>query len=382
MRLEKLVLYNFRNYVYLNEKFDSDLNILIGENAQGKTNLIESIYLLGLGRSYRTNKDSDMIKWGIETAKVSGRVIKDDRPVTIDIILDIGKKKEININGVSNKKIQELIGNINMVIFSPEDLDLVKGAPSKRREFLDREISQINKGYNQFINLYNRVLFQRNSHLKEIAKKSSLIKSLDIWDEQLVDLGARVIKKRLEIIKKLGILSRLIHRKITCGSENLELKYISTLDIDNTFSYEEIKEVYRNKLKKIRNEEIIKGMTLIGPHRDDLGFYVNNIDIRRFGSQGQQRTTALALKLAELELVKSEVGDYPILILDDVFSELDDNRRGFLLDVIDKVQTFMTMTNIELIDLKNSRRKYKIYRIREGKIIGCDSYGKDKKYSG
>lgn len=372
MRLEKLVLYNFRNYVYLNEEFDTDLNILIGENAQGKTNLIESIYLLGLGRSYRTNKDFDMIKWGTERAKVSGRVIKDNRPITIEIILDSGKKKEIDINGVSNKKIHELIGKINMVIFSPEDLDLVKGAPSKRREFLDREISQINKGYSQFINFYNRVLFQRNSHLKEIPKKNNLINSLYIWDQQLIDLGARIIKKRIEIIKKLGILSRLMHRKITYGSENLELKYLCTLNIDNTLSYEDIKEVYRNELKKTRNDEILRGITLTGPHRDDLGLFVNNIDIRRFGSQGQQRTTALALKLAELELIKSEVGDYPVLILDDVFSELDENRRGFLLDVIDKVQTFMTMTNIELIDLKNAKKKHKIYRIKEGNIIGCD----------
>ncbi|HHY13895.1 MAG TPA: DNA replication/repair protein RecF, partial [Thermoanaerobacterales bacterium] len=325
--------------------------------------------------------DSDMIKWGEKRTKIGGKIIRNDRPITIEILLDTEKKKEIKINGIPNKKTNELVGSINVVIFSPEDLDLVKGPPANRRQFLDGEISQIDKGYRRYMSFYNRVLFQRNSFLRELPKKGNPTSNLHIWDKQLTELGARIIKKRLEIIKKLGLLSRLMHRKITSGTENLELKYISTLDIDDTSSFDDIKESYKKKLEETRENEIYRGVTLSGPHRDDLGLYVNNIDMRRFGSQGQQRTTALALKLAELELIKSEVGNYPILILDDVFSELDDSRRSFLLNVIDKVQTFMTMTNIELIDLKDIKGEFKIYRIRDGKITGSDLYGKDKKHS-
>lgn len=380
MRLQRLILQNFRNYTFLNEVFNTDLNIFVGKNAQGKTNLVEAIYLLGLGKSYRTNRDSELIKWGCDRALVNGMVIRNFGPISVEIRLDSSKKKEILLNEIPNKKIQELLGHINVVIFSPEDLELVKGSPAKRRDFLDREISQINTGYGHFINMYSRVVYQRNNLLREIPKNKKLIDSLNVWDLQLIDLGARLVKKRLEIIKKLGILSRLMHRKITNGQETLELKYISRFPVNETYSMEDIKEVYSRELSKLREKEIYRGITLLGPHRDDLGLFVNNTDIRVYGSQGQQRTTALALKLAELELMKSEVGEYPILLLDDVFSELDNTRRKFLMDVVKRVQTFVTLTSLEGLNISGIKQEYCIYRIEEGSIIRCDSYGRVKKY--
>ncbi|MCK8824524.1 DNA replication/repair protein RecF [Fuchsiella alkaliacetigena] len=367
MYLTGLFLNNFRNYNTLELNLNKNLNLFIGNNAQGKTNILEAIYLLSTGNSHRTNITSEMINWNQEKAYVKGEVSRKERNFSIELLIENrGKKAKVNSNSL--KKINELLGYLNTIIFSPEDLELVKGSPAGRRKFINLEISQVNSYYRHNLKEYNKVLKQRNNLLKDIREKHSSQEMLGVWDQQLIDLGSKVILKRLETVEKLGILARLMHRKITDGSETLKLKYKSSLDLSNDLSLSEIKDKFDKKIKSFRQQEIDKGYSIVGPHRDDMLFEVNDINIRKYGSQGQQRTTALALKLAELEFMKSEIGEYPILLLDDVFSELDGKRCHYLLKVIkNKVQTFITSTKVnkELskLDLNKS-----FYRIKKGTL--------------
>jgi len=344
--INKLKLINFRNYSNLDIKLHDKLNIFIGNNAQGKTNILESIYLTGFGKSFRTTKDKELIKVNNDMAYVKVEGKKRYSEVSIELRLWNNKKKEIKTNGISLTKLSELLGNIYMVIFSPEDLKLIKGGPSERRRFIDREISHINKKYYYDIMSYNRVLFQRNNLLKNIAYNRNLLKTIDIWNDKLVEYGIGVILKRREFTNRLNALSRLMHRKITDGRENLEIKYLSNIDINNKSSSDEVYKNFKEKLEKKIEIDIKRGFTTVGPHKDDLGIYINDKDIRVFGSQGQQRTAALSLKLSEIEIIKGEVGEYPILLLDDVMSELDINRQNFLIKGLKNVQTFITITEI------------------------------------
>jgi len=368
--LKKLFLKNFRNYHFQEIEFPEGINIFFGENAQGKTNLLEAIYLLSLGRSYRTNRDQDLIKWQEKGFLIKGIGEREKRTLTIEVSFTLGTKKEVKVNGQEQKKLSILLGLLNVVIFSPADLQLIQGSPGERRKFLDTEISQVSPQYNYHLHQYNKALQQRNNLLRKLREKRKNLDLLSIWDQQITGFGSKIIKKRLESLKKLAILAKLMHRKITSNQETLELKYISSCEPVEEKMEEEIRNIFQEKLEKIRQEEIARGMTLVGPHRDDFAAFINGINVKNFGSQGQQRTSVLALKLAELEFMKSESGEYPLLLLDDVMSELDQERREHLLKVVkQKIQTFITTT-----DLKDFPEEFlqeaNLYQIKKGQLTG------------
>ncbi len=368
MFVNRLYLKNYRNISEVDLNFSSSLNLLVGSNAQGKTNILESIYLLGTGSSHRINRNQDLIRWGKDYFYIKSSIKKRSRDMTISYGFN-GSKKDIKVDNNPIQRISDLMGYVNVVMFSPEDLQMVKGSPSFRRQFLNMEISQVNPYYYHNLQKYNQVLQQRNLLLKEIWANKSKKELLFIWNQQLVDLGSRLLKKRLEVIEKLDILGRLIHRKITNGQENLVIGYESSLgDISNEMKIEEIQDIFERRLQEEQGQEIRRGVTLVGPQRDDLDLRVNDINIRKFGSQGQQRTTALALKIAELEFMKSEMGEYPILLLDDVFSELDISRKKHLLEVIrDRIQTFITSTDFDA--LEDIQGRYNLFYIQGGQVI-------------
>ena len=372
MFLKKIFLKGFRNYAFQEIDFQEGTNIFFGENAQGKTNLLEAIYLLSQGRPYRASKDQDLIRWQEEGFLVKGIAMKDKRTLAIEVSFSLGGKKIIKINGVDQKRVSALLGLLNVVIFSPSDLMLIQGSPGERRKFLDIEISQVSPQYNYYLHQYSRVLQQRNNLLREMRERKKNLELLSVWDEQLIDLGSKIIKKRLESLKKLAILAKLMHRKITSNRETLELRYLSSFrNLDEKIGQEEeIRNIFKHNLEKIKEEEIYRGMTMVGPHRDDFSSFINEINVKNFGSQGQQRTAVLSLKLAELEFMKSEAGEYPLLLLDDVMSELDQERREHLLKVVrQRIQTFITTT-----DLKDFPSEFlkeaNLYQINKGRIVG------------
>ena len=366
MYLSQLFLNNFRNYTEEYLQFNPNLNLIVGENAQGKTNLLEAIYLLGTGDSHRTNINSELVNWDQDGFYLKGELIKETQDYKLEIKLK-GRSKEIRVNNNRLEKNSDLLGYLNIIIFSPEDLKLVKGSPSRRRKFINLELSQIKPYYKHTLKEYDQVVKQRNQLLKKIRDANAPQKMLEVWDQQLIDLGTKVIVNRLEAIEKLKGLARLMQRKLTDGAENLKMEYDSKLDINQTSSKKEIKTKFRATLEQKKSKEIERGVTTIGPHRDDISLVVNEIDVRKYGSQGQQRTTALALKLSELEFMKSEIGEYPVLLLDDVFSELDNKRSQYLLDTIkDKIQTFITNTNLKR--LSNLKQRHNTYRIKNGSV--------------
>lgn len=363
MKITSLELKNFRNYDYLKINFNENVNLILGNNAQGKTNLIEAIYITSMGKSFRTNKDSDMILFGNDFAKVNIHAEKSYIDTDIDITIKNDSKKSIKKDGNQIKKISELLENILIVIFSPEDLKIVKDEPEKRRKFIDRELCQINPMYYDNLNNYKKVLLQRNSYLKEEKIDNNI---LDLWDVQLSKYGAKVIKIREKFIKKISDISGGIHNNITNEKEILEIKYNSNINIKKNlleqeqFIYETLKSSYKNDLKM--------RTTTRGPHKDDILFFVNEINMRNFGSQGQQRTTALSLKLAEISLIKEETGEDAILLLDDVMSELDIERQKYLIKSLKNIQLFITTTDIDE-NLKKSFPNANILYINNGKIL-------------
>ena len=363
MKITSLELKNFRNYDYLKINFNENVNLILGNNAQGKTNLIEAIYITSMGKSFRTNKDSDMILFGNDFAKVNIHAEKSYIDTDIDITIKNDSKKSIKKDGNQIKKISELLENILIVIFSPEDLKIVKDEPEKRRKFIDRELCQINPMYYDNLNNYKKVLLQRNSYLKEEKIDNNI---LDLWDVQLSKYGAKVIKIREKFIKKISDISGGIHNNITNEKEILEIKYNSNINIkkdlleQEQFIYETLKSSYKNDLKM--------RTTTRGPHKDDILFFVNEINMRNFGSQGQQRTTALSLKLAEISLIKEETGEDAILLLDDVMSELDIERQKYLIMSLKNIQLFITTTDIDE-NLKKSFPNANILYINNGKIL-------------
>lgn len=342
MKVNKIVLRNYRNYVDLSLDFTQGINIFIGQNAQGKTNILESIYYGAMGRSHRTNVDAELIRWQQEHGSITILFSRMNIENSLVIKLNNHQKKEIISNHYGIKP-RELIGLLNVVLFSPEDLMLIKGMPAMRRRFLDIEISQANPTYYQQLLKYNRIVTQRNNLLKKIRENKEKPDMLDAWDDQLAVTASKIVNKRQESVKKLAMLANLMHRKITASKENLTLVY-QKHEMQEA-EMEKLKIEYKNKLLQFRQNDIWRGSTSIGPHKDDLILTVNGINLRTFGSQGQQRTGVLSLKLAELEFIKSETGEYPILLLDDVMSELDASRREHLLAFIkDRVQTIITAT--------------------------------------
>lgn len=369
--VNRLYLRNYRNFEQADLQFNPGLNLFIGKNAQGKTNILESLYYLGTGSSHRTNSDADLIRWGSDYFFLKTGIQKRNREAVISFGYN-QLKKEIKIDSNPLTKISDLMGYFNIVLFSPEDLQMVKGNPGFRRKFLNLEISQVNPYYYYNLQKYKQVVRQRNLLLKEMRQKGNKSENkrelLFVWDQQLVDLGSRLIKKRLEVTEKLDILARLTHRKITDGREVLRMEYKSSLgEISNDLKSAEIKEIFLKRLQSKLNDEVNRGNTLVGPHLDDLELFINGINARKFGSQGQQRTAALALKIAELEFMRSEIGEYPILLLDDVFSELDSVRKSHLLKVIkDKIQTFITSTDTDSV--KEVQGKYYLFSVKDGQV--------------
>ncbi len=366
MKIKAIALEGFRNYDGVKIELDPKLNLIIGQNAQGKTNLLEAIYVSGFGKSFRTTKDNDLIHFEKDYAAVKVDVEKANGYCeSIEYRLMKGKKAFL-INGVNITKISELLGTLNIIVFYPDDLKLIKENPTERRRFINRELSHISKTYCLDIIEYNRVLAQRNELLKTIAYKPGLKETLDIWDAQLCDKGARIIKKRSEFITALNLISQKIHSGITQGKENLKVAYDTA--IKDLTSYDTIKEALMTQLKKNVDGDVKRGFTSVGPHRDDLTITINGINIRSFGSQGQQRTAALSLKLSEIEIIKNEVGEMPILLLDDVMSELDIQRQKELIHTLKDVQTIITTTDIQNL-LDDYINTSKVIQIKNGHVL-------------
>jgi DNA replication and repair protein RecF len=369
MHIKHLSIKNFRNYNQLSVPFENKVNVIIGENAQGKTNLMEAIYVLAMAKSHRTSNDKELIHWDKDYAKIEGWVEKKTNTIPLELIIT-KKGKKAKCNHLEQVRLSQYIGNINVVMFAPEDLNLVKGSPSVRRRFIDMEIGQVSPVYLNNISQYQKVLHQRNQYLKLLqTKKQTDTLMLDIYTEQLIELAVKVVQKRFEFLNLLQEWAKTIHFSISRGLENLQIRYKASVEVSEEDELSKMVNVYQNKFSEIRQKEIDRGITLIGPHRDDLLFDVNGRDVQTFGSQGQQRTTALSVKLAEIELIKSEIGEFPVLLLDDVLSELDDYRQSHLLSTIQgKVQTFVTTTSIDGIHhetLKNAS----IYRVNNGQLI-------------
>jgi DNA replication and repair protein RecF len=359
MYVQSLELENFRNYKNLNICFDIGTNILYGNNAQGKTNIMEAIYVCGTSKSHRSSKDKEMIRFGADDAHIKMVVMKREVPIRIDMHLRKNKTKGIAINGIPIKKVSELFGVINVVFFSPEDLSIIKNGPSDRRRFIDLELCQLDKVYVHNLMNYNKIINQRNQLLKDLNYyyDSDLYNTLDIWDMQLAEYSKKIISRRSEFIEELNEIIYGIHRNITNGKEELYIKYEPNIYENNI--YEE--------LKKSRDKDIKYKTTSIGPHRDDISFYNKDIDIRKYGSQGQQRTAALSLKLSEIELVKNVIKDMPVLLLDDVLSELDSSRQSHLLNSLHNVQTVITCTGLDEF-VQNRFNIDNVYKIVEGTV--------------
>ncbi len=357
MIIEALELKNYRNYKELEIEFDSGKNILYGDNAQGKTNILEALYLCSTTKSHRGSKDKDIINFDENEAHIKLKVVKNEVPYRIDIHLKKSKSKGIAINGIPIKKASELFGIVNVIFFSPEDLSIIKNGPAERRRFIDMELCQIDKVYFHNLVNYNKIVGQRNKLLKDLSFHfdKSLYDTLDIWDMQLSDYGNKIIKRREEFILQINDLIIDIHKKLTGGKEIIHLKY------EPNVSENEL----NSKIRDSREKDIKLKTTNVGPHRDDMGFYLNEIDLRKFGSQGQQRTAALSLKLSEIELVKRIINDNPILLLDDVMSELDSNRQNYLIDSINNTQTIVTCTGLDEF-IENRIHVNKIYKIVDG----------------
>lgn len=357
MIVKSLELKDYRNYNNLNVQFHSGTNILYGENAQGKTNILEAIYLCGTTKSHRGSKDKEVIMFEKEESHIRVQLDKNNIEHRIDLHLKKNKAKGVAIDGHPIKKQGELFGMLNLVFFSPEDLYIIKNGPSERRRFLDLELCQLDKIYLNNLSNYNKVLQQRNNLLKQIGFNRNLLETLYIWDAKLIEYGKKIIVSRFDFIDKLNSIVGDIHKKLTGGKEELKLQYEPNVEVH----------IFEDKLKKSLERDLALKMTNVGPHRDDFNFLVGTIDIRKYGSQGQQRTAALSCKLAEIDLVKSIIKDNPILLLDDVLSELDRQRQTYLLNSIGEIQTIITCTGLE--EFINHRFQYnKIFHVEEGNI--------------
>ena len=357
MIIQSLELENFRNYGTLSVHFDSRTNILYGDNAQGKTNILEAVYLSATTKSHKGSKDKDLINFASEEAHIRTYVVKDGLENRVDMHLRKNKSKGIAINGQKIKKAADLLGLLNVVFFSPEDLSIIKNGPSERRRFVDMELCQLDSVYLHNLNHYNKIVNQRNRLLKDLYAKPGLKDTLFLWDSQLVAFGQKIIERRNTFISQLNEIIYGLHLKLTGGKEELQIVYEpDVLALD-----------FEEKLQKCQERDIRLKQTSIGPHRDDFSFAVGTVDIRKFGSQGQQRTAALSLRLAEIELVKKMTKDVPLLLLDDVLSELDSNRQNYLLNSIGELQTIITCTGLE--EFVNNRFEInKVFKVSDGVI--------------
>lgn len=355
MKIKSLLLKNFRNYSSEKASFKEGINFLIGENAQGKTNMLESLYFCAMGKSPKTSKDKMLINFGqnSSTIKVIFDTLAGEKSIKIDLL---DNKKSVQINGINILRLTQLIGELNVVYFSPDELRLIKDVPEDRRHFLDISISQFDKDYMHALLKYEKVLKQRNCILKSGLNEKNIKEQLSLFTPQLIELGAKIIRKRIKFIDNLKVIANQMHKFLT-NEENLEITYSYEENIEN------IEADLQKKFDQNYEKEIRLGFTLFGPHRDDMVFKINNKDCRYFSSQGQQRTVALSLVLANMEIIKNEVNEYPILLLDDVMSELDQSRKQKLIDLVSKYQTIITSTQIF-----ESKIPINVIKIQDGKI--------------
>ena len=353
MWIKDIKLINFRNYNCQKIKLHENINVFYGQNAQGKTNIIESIFMSSIGKSFRTNKEKEMIRFGQDKSLIDIFFQKKDRDGKIRI--EIGNKKQISLNGIKIKKLSELLGNINIVIFTPDDINILKEGPAKRRRFLDMLIGQLRPNYVYSLNMYLKTIEQRNNYLRQIREENKPENMLEIWDEKLAEYGEKIFLYRKDFIDKILNKINEIHKNITGEKEKIKIEYISNC---------EQREEYLKLLKERRKLDIIKGYTTKGIHRDDFIVYINDNDVSIYGSQGQNRTAVLSLKISELQVVRDEIGEYPILLLDDFMSELDEERRKNFLNNIRNTQVILTATDkIELEELEDS-----IFNVKEGVV--------------
>ncbi|WP_270183035.1 DNA replication/repair protein RecF [Alkalihalobacillus sp. CinArs1] len=368
MHLNTLTVTNYRNYGKQELAFENNVNVFLGENAQGKTNIMEAIYVLAMARSHRTPRDKELINWDEEYAKIEGRIEKRNGPLSLQLVIS-HKGKKAKLNQLEQQKLSNYIGALNVVMFAPEDLNLVKGNPGVRRRFIDIELGQVQPVYLYYLGRYLKLLQQRNSLLKDLRyQKNPDYVMLEILTDQLIESAANIYERRVKFVRLLQKWAEPIHYGISRGLEKLEIKYNPTIEVSEPADLSKIVDGYKEKFDKIKEREVDRGVTLVGPHRDDLSFFVNGKDVQTYGSQGQQRTTALSLKLAEIELIHSEVGEYPLLLLDDVLSELDDYRQSHLLNTIQgKVQTFVTTTSVEGIN-HETLEKATTFHVHDGLI--------------
>ena len=357
MILKSIELKNFRNYEDLDLKLDSGTNILFGDNAQGKTNILEAAYVSGTTKSHKGSRDKDMIRFGEDESHIRTIVEKQGKEYQLDIHLKKNRSKGIAINKVPIKKASELFGILNMVFFSPEDLNIIKNGPSERRRFLDAEICQLDKIYLSDLTRYNKILMQRNRLLKDMQHQPQLMETLPVWDMQLVEYGKRLIRRRRQFVEELSEIVTGIHRNISGKREELVLRYEPNIDA----------EFLEDELNRVREKDRKYAQTSVGPHRDDISFFIRGVDIRKFGSQGQQRTSALSLKLSEIELVRQTIHDTPVLLLDDVLSELDSNRQNYLLNSIHDIQTMITCTGLDEF-VRNRFQIDKVFHVIDGHV--------------
>ena len=337
MNIRSIELKNFRNYENLEISFDEGTNILFGDNAQGKTNILEAAYMSGTTKSHKGSRDKEMIRFGEEEAHLKTVVVRGGREYQIDMHLKKNRAKGIAIDKIPIKKASELFGILNIVFFSPEDLNIIKNGPAERRRFLDSELCQLDRIYLADLTNYNKILAQRNKLLKDMIYRPGLSDTLPVWDMQLIETGKKIIRRRKQFVDELREIVSDIHYRISGGKEELFLKYES--NIDDIF--------FEDELSRAKEKDKKLCQTSVGPHRDDLLFSIGDVDIRKYGSQGQQRTSALSLKLSEIELVRKSISDTPVLLLDDVLSELDSSRQNYLLNNISDTQTIITCTGLD-----------------------------------
>jgi len=351
MYIQKLKLENFRNYENQEIEFDKNVNIIYGDNAQGKTNILESIFICSLGKSFRTNKEKELINKEKDFAKIEMISSKEDRDIKINF--EINEKKKFNINGIPAKRTSDILGKNYIVLFTPEDISILKNEPSKRRRFLNIMISQLRPMYVHLLNQYNKTIEQRNIYLKQIKYEGKPISNLDIWDEQIVEIGTKIYEYRKEFIEKINEKIFDIHLKTTENKEEIKVKYISNIGKN-----------YLESLKKNKNSDIQKGYTQIGIHRDDFEIYINDNPVSVYGSQGQKRTTIISLKLAESNVIYDEIGERPVILLDDFMSELDKKRIQGLFENIKENQVIITCTD----SFKINNTKYKLYKVTNATV--------------
>ncbi len=376
MKINSIVLENFRNYRSLELSFDEKRNIIVGENAQGKTNLVEAIYLTAFARSFRAVNSAELIMFGEDTGRVSTDITSDDIEKNISITIRSDGKKMIKKDGKIIRKTTELLNNVVVVLFSPDDLRIIKDSPDRRRAFINREISQMRPAYYEVLRRYNDALRQKNALLKGFNKNrfvsdnGSDDEMIDIFDSQLADCGYEIIKYRREFTEMLSDEASDIMNNISAGREKLRIEYKTSCDF---ISSAEGREILYSQFRHNRDRDIHNGYSTLGPHRDDLEFYINDIDAKKYGSQGQQRTIALSLKLAEIRIARKLLDESPVLLLDDVLSELDLDRQRFLVNEIEDVQLFITSAepNAEVI---KELRGGTLFRVEEGNITRVSKY--------